>query len=95
VRVPVVDVRVVRVRVHDSVVDVPVRVRLRGLRGGLVLVPVVLVVRVGVVMGERHVRVLVQVPLGQVEPQGGADAPRQSRHASFSLLASSPSGLCW
>jgi hypothetical protein len=68
VRVPVVDLRVVRVLVQKRIMDVPVRVRLRALRACLVLVSVVLVVGVRVVVRQRLVRVFVLVPLAQVEP---------------------------
>jgi hypothetical protein len=72
VRVPVVDLRVVRVLVHERFVDVPVCVRLRGLRTGLRLVPVVLVVDVRVAVRQRLARVFVLVPLAQVEPRPGS-----------------------
>ncbi len=67
VPVPVVDVRDVRMIVHEPRVAVSVRVRLAGRIVGAVLVLVVLVVHVHVRVLHLHVHVRVRVTLAQEE----------------------------
>ena len=64
--VPVVDLRIVGVLVHEGFMHVPVRVRFGRRRASLVLVSVVLVVDVTVVVRQGLVRVFVLVSLAQV-----------------------------
>ena len=66
--VPVVDVRVVRVRVAHRSMFVRMAVRFAGRVVRAVVVLVVFVVDVGVVVGHRLMVVFVVVPLGQVQP---------------------------
>ena len=68
VLVPVVNVRVMRVRMHNRLVPMPVCVRFAGGIPHGVRVPVVLVVDVQVLVLQRLVNVLVFVALGHVQP---------------------------
>ncbi len=84
VRVPVMNVRIVRVRVHHRLVPVRMRVRTRVAHGRIVRtmgVPVMLVVDVRMRVVHRFVRVLVGVPLGDVEPHAGRHQ-RTANHQS-------------
>lgn len=67
----VVDVRIMRMPMDEPLVDVPVRVGLAGVRAGVVLVAVMIVVAMAVAVGQRLVGVLVLVALGQVQPRAG------------------------
>ena len=71
-RVPVVDVGVVRTDVADRVVDVGMRVLL--LLGGAAPMPVPMVLVVGMAVGVRQGRVIVlmDMPLGKVQPHANA-----------------------
>ena len=74
-------VRVMRMRVHEPRMPVRMRVRFGPIPGEIVLVPVVLVVDMRMSMFERLVRMLVLVALGKVQPdaephQAGGD-PKQ------------------
>jgi len=78
VPVPVVNVRVMPVRVHKPLVPVWVSVRLTGRVGWRVLVPVVLIVTVSMFVEERFVFMRVFVTLGQMQPQThGHQQPRR------------------
>ena len=85
--VAVVQVGVVRVPVHERRVAVPVGVRLLHRPAGNVRVPVVLVVHVPVLVLHRLVRVLVLVPLGQVEPEAEGHEPGGEEQARRRRLA--------
>jgi hypothetical protein len=64
VRMPMVEVRKVRMSVHEPCVPVPVRVRLARRMLGLMRMLMVLVVYVRVLVLDRLMRMLVLVPLG-------------------------------
>lgn len=65
----VMQVRVVRVPVHERGVPVRVGVRLAGRIGGSVLVLVMFVVPMPVLVLHRFMEVFVLMPLGQMQPQ--------------------------
>ena len=67
-RMPMVDVREMRVAVGDRLMTVPVLVRLAPAPVGVVCVLMVRVVHVAMAVLQRLVRVQVRVALGQVEP---------------------------
>jgi hypothetical protein len=76
--VPVVDVRIMSVCVHERLVSMPVSVRNRvrnGWVGGIVRVPMMLVVHMRMVVLHRFVQVLMLVPLCEMQP----DACRHQR----------------
>ena len=66
--VAMVQVRVVRMRVHQSTVTVPVRVGLAGRVCRRVLMPMMRVMHVPVLVLERLVDVLVLMTLGEMQP---------------------------
>ena len=67
VLVPVVEIGIMRMSVHERTVAVPVGVRLALRIATAVRVPVVLVVHMTVLVLHRRVLVLMLVPLGQVQ----------------------------
>jgi len=67
-RMPVMNVGVVRMAVRDGMVDVWMDVRFHSVPGERMLVPVVFIVGMGVRMLDRLVRMLVSMVLGYVEP---------------------------
>ena len=66
--VPMMEVRVVRMPVDQADVPMPMSVRLAGRVADAVRVLMVLVVPMPVFMFHRLVKVLVLVPLGQMQP---------------------------
>ncbi len=68
VAVPVMQVWIVRVAVHQARVAMGVAVGLAAVPGDIVLVLMMLIVQVDMGMLERPVDVLVLVPLGDVKP---------------------------
>ena len=66
---PMMQVRVVRVPMHQALVAVPMAVRLARWIGFSMRVSVVLVVDVAMVVLQRPVNMLVLVPLGQMQPE--------------------------
>ena len=68
---PVMDVRVVRMLVRQHLMPMRVYVRLFAVPLEVVLMLMVLVVRVAMSMVKRHVRVLMLVPLPDMEPDPG------------------------
>lgn len=67
--VPMMQVRVVRVPMHQADVPVPMSVRLTERVSRTMIVPVMLVVTMPVLMLHRLVKVFVLVSLGQVQPE--------------------------
>lgn len=79
---PVVEVRIVGMPMHQRTVLVPMGMRLTGRVAGAVRVPMTFVVPVAMRMRHPHVRVFVLVPLGEVRPhterhRGSGDARPQ------------------
>jgi len=70
--VPVMQVRVVRMPVHEPLVRVLVRVRLDAVPIGLMRVLMMLVMDVPVRVGQRLVLVKMHVTLGKVQPHAGS-----------------------
>ena len=66
--VPMMEVRVVRMPVDQAAVPMPMNVRLAWRVAGAVRVLMMLVVPMPVFMFHRLVKVLVLVPLGQMQP---------------------------
>jgi len=78
VRVPVVNVRVVRMLVRQRFMPMRMRVWFATLPGKFVLMPVMLVMVVVVSMLQRLVRVLVLMPFANMQP----DAKRHQRRGN-------------
>ena len=70
--VPMVQVRVMRMAMHQRTMLVPMGVRFAGRDAGGVLVLVMLVVAVTMLVRQHRMRMLVIVPFGQVQPQSQA-----------------------
>jgi hypothetical protein len=86
VRVAVVDVRVVRMLVHQRGVFVRMGVRLAQWVGGSMGMLVMLVVCVPMRVRQGLVRVLVQVALAQMKPEPKChEAPRPEEHGGHAL----------
>ena len=86
VGVAVVNVGVMRMPVHQPLMEVLVHVRLAWRVAGPVLVLVVLVVHVPVGMPHRLVHMLVLVALGEVQPQAQGHRDRGGQEASVDRL---------
>ena len=68
---PMMDIRVMRVAVHQWRVLVEMGMRRVPVPREVVFVPMVFVVYVGMVVRERHMCVLMGVTLGEVQPHAG------------------------
>ena len=71
------DIRVMRMAVHERRMGMLVRVRLASIPREAVLVLVVSIMAMGVGMGEQLVNVLVLVHFGQVQPDAGRHQRRR------------------
>ena len=85
--VPVVQVGVVRMRVHQRCVPVVVRVRLTPVPAEIVSVPVMRVVGVRMLVIHRFVRMLVRMVLGHVQPYAGGHQCRGDSERSVWAFA--------
>src|SRR5512145_1807628 len=70
------NIGIVRMRVRDGLVPMRMDVRLAAVPFEVMLMPVMLVVRMRMGMGQRLVRMPVLVPLGEVQPDAAAHERR-------------------
>ena len=92
VPVPVMDIRVMRMPVHEGLMSVLVGVRLAPVPLEYVLMSMVSVVAMGMGVGERLVNVLVLVHLGEVQPDAGRHQPRRQPERPRHRLAEGDDG---
>ena len=88
--VPVVQVRIVRMTVHERFVHMLVRMWLDGVRLAVVQVPVMLVMRVPMGVSERSMLVQMLVPLGEVEPDATRHEERRNPECRSGRIAKQP-----
>lgn len=65
---PMMQIRIVRMRVHQRRMNMRMRVRLAAVPRKIVRMLMVFVVRVAMIVFERFVRVLMRVPLADMQP---------------------------